>query len=144
MLSCSAELLRWYLTRSIQLSYHMLKTIPVKVKYNTDIFNFVIKHQSKAIYVQQCIGRSQECAFQDALKLPVSCIYFIQVLYFCITTTPSPCSWTYFNMPLSFIITLRGLNTICEQWMLSKLYPLATVTGSSASQTRNSESPIDS
>jgi len=32
--------------RSIQ-CYHMLKTIPVKVKYNTDIFNFVNKHPNR-------------------------------------------------------------------------------------------------
>lgn len=63
------------------------------------------------------------------------CIYSLKVLHFYITiTAPFSCSWMYFKMPLSFIITLRSLNIICEQWMFYEGYPLVTVTCSGADQ----------
>lgn len=63
------------------------------------------------------------------------CIYSLKVLHFYITiTAPFSCSWMYVKMPLSFIITLRSLNIICEQWMFYEGYPLVTVTCSGADQ----------
>lgn len=53
-------------------SYHMLKTIPFKVKYDTDISNFVNKHPnrfSKLLLLSNALVDHMNVLF---IKLPVS------------------------------------------------------------------------
>lgn len=67
---------------------------------------------SQSYCVQQCTHNN---AFLDAIKLPVSCTDFTKFYSSVSPPTSLLHPLEHTKMPLSFVIALRGLNTICEK-----------------------------
>lgn len=130
-----------YLTRSRQCVTTCLKQYLSRLKNYRDILNFVNKYPNSfsKLLCSLVYWCTQTC-FSGCYQLPVSYTNFMK---FCSSVSPPPPSLLHpvehTKMPLSFIITLRGLNTICEQWVLNDWYPLVTAVGSGSSQTRSSD-----